>query len=129
MLNRLRQRFDLEHHARAHDIVELLAADRRHPEAALAFAFHEALGHQTRKRFAQRADPETVGFAELVDAQLVGGRELSVDDIAAQVPISTFELRVKELAVHSCDPWAAVPPPGSDVAAPIVLIVHSTKRP
>jgi len=62
ILNRLSQCFDFEHHAGAHNIMELFAANRRHPETALAFAFDQSLGNKTRKRFAQRAYPKSVGF-------------------------------------------------------------------
>jgi hypothetical protein len=44
------------------------------------------------------------------------------------VPIGAFDWRFKELAIHRCVPLGGVPP-GPDVAAPIVLIALSTKRP
>ncbi len=93
--DRLPQRLDLDDLARRGDVVELLAADRRDPIAALRLALDQAVGDEPRQRLAQRACAEAVGLAQVLDPQLLRRRQRAADDVVAQPPIGALDLAAR----------------------------------
>ncbi|MNE57718.1 hypothetical protein D3C80_1527020 [compost metagenome] len=66
------------------NIEQFAQRHRRHPVAALADRHHQALRHQLRQRFAQRADAQPVTLLQAAHQQLLTGLEHPANDVALQ---------------------------------------------
>ena len=67
--------------ARVEDIEKLLFRHGRHPIAFLIDHRHQPLGHQLRKRLAQRTDPQAIARRQQAHPQLLIGVVNPADDV------------------------------------------------
>jgi hypothetical protein len=95
LAHRLAQRVDLDVHAQVGQVLQVGHGDGGHAKTALPLGDHQRVADQAGDGLAQRAGADAVARLQVLDAQLLVGRQAPVHDIVAQLLVGALDQRAR----------------------------------